>query len=117
MAPTQIELIVNEALIICAHIEKDGQRIGWADTAKQRVEGDFANRDGHATDAQISKTQNPLSIGHDNHINPIFRPISDHLLHLVFHRVGEIESFWIEVIGTILDSRLTYCRSINDRKH
>lgn len=61
-----VTLHLSSYLIVCAHIQHNGQALLWRHTSTGCVQGQFAHWDAHAIAAQVPQPQDPLSIRHTN---------------------------------------------------
>lgn len=57
-------IVPSSYLIVCTHVQHDRQALLWWHPSTGCVEGQFAYWDAHSVAAQVSQSQDPLSIRH-----------------------------------------------------
>mmetsp|Transcript_47782 Transcript_47782/g.123354 ORF Transcript_47782/g.123354 Transcript_47782/m.123354 type:complete len:238 (+) Transcript_47782:929-1642(+) len=73
----QIEGIVEQGLPVCAHIERDRQRLAWVESAADHVQLQLPNGDAHAASALVTEAQDPAAVGADDDVRHL-EPVVEH---------------------------------------
>lgn len=66
---SHIYLALSSYLIVCAHVQHDGQTLLGRHASTCCVEGQLAHWDAHAMAAQVPQPQDPLSICHTHRLS------------------------------------------------
>ena len=69
VAPAEVLRVFEQFDVVGAHVEHDRQRARRVDAADEGVQRELADRDAHAADALIAQTEDPLTVGHDDHVD------------------------------------------------
>ena len=74
LTKTEVIRAAEAILVVCADVQHDRQCAGRVDTAKGRVQAEFADGDAHAAGALIAQAEDAFAIGGDDHVDlPIDR--------------------------------------------
>src|SRR6516164_1978978 len=79
LAQALVERVVEQALIVRADIENNGQTVLRRHAGAGGIERELADRDTHPASAEISETENALAVGDDDEAHVLFRPIGEEL--------------------------------------
>ena len=83
VAPAEVLRVLEQFGAIGAHVEHDRQRAGGIDAADEGVERQLADRNAHPADALVAQTEDPLPVGHHDHVDVTLRPVVQHLVQTV----------------------------------
>lgn len=114
--PSQIPRVIEQFAVVGSHIEHDRQGASGVDTTNERVEGQLSDRDAHAADALIAQAEDPLSIGHHDHVDLTLGPVVQHLVKAVPLGVGHEQSPRPPVDLTETLACLPHCGRVDDRQ-
>ncbi len=78
LARAEVVGVLDEGLVVGAHVEGDGHDAVRGDPAAGRVERQLADGDAHAVDAQVAQAEDSRAVGDDNHVDVVLRPVVDH---------------------------------------
>ena len=81
--PAEVERVGQVLGVVGAGVEVDRKRPRGVDAAAERVERELADRDAHAPDAQVAQAEDPLAVGHDDHVHRGERPVRQDRVDLV----------------------------------
>jgi hypothetical protein len=71
-----VERIVQQRLVVGAHVEHHRQALGGLDAGRRRVERQLPDGDGHAVGAQVPEPEDPLAVGDDDHPHAGLGPVA-----------------------------------------
>src|SRR4029450_2164779 len=74
--PAEIQVVVQQRLVVRAHIEADGQRMARMDAGRRRVDGALADRYAHPARALVSETEDPLIVRYNDESHVLARPVA-----------------------------------------
>ena len=77
--PAQVLRIFEQFHVVGAHVKHDRQRARRVDAADEGVQRELPDRDAHPADALIPEAENPLPVGHDDHVDVSMRVVAQHL--------------------------------------
>src|SRR6185436_10529224 len=117
MTPTEIKRIVQQLLVIGTNVQQDRQSSVGVNAGAYRVERKLADWYAHATNSQISQTQDPFAIGDNNHIDICCRRIVEQLLDFVLIWIGNVEPARATEELTVLLTPQTHRWCVDDRHH
>lgn len=97
-------------MIVGANVEHDRKRAFRGHAGAGCVEGQFADRNAHAADAQVAKPQYPFAIGRHDEADVIDRPVGNQLSKATGCRYREVKSARgpenvIELLAGLTDGR------------
>ena len=117
VAPAHVEGIVEQLLVVGAHVQHHRQAVGGGDAAAGGVEGELADGNAHAAYALIPQPQDPLAVGDHYHLDVLLGGVLQHVIDPVLVRIGDEEAAGTAVdVGELL-ARLAHGRGVDDRQH
>jgi hypothetical protein len=75
LSQAEVERVVEQALIVGADVEDDGQAELRRHAGAGGIEREFAERDAHPSGAEIAETEDALAVGNDDEPHVLFRSI------------------------------------------
>ena len=69
VTPAEVEVVVQQRLVVGAHVEADGQGPGGMDAGRGHVEGELAHGDAHAARALVAEAEDALVVGRHHEAN------------------------------------------------
>ncbi len=115
-AQTQIERVVEQALVVGAEIEHHRQQALRRHGGARRVELQLADRDAHAVGAEIAEAQDALAAGHADEANVLLGPVAQDLLHASLVVDGDVHAARAPEDVVELQAGLADGRVIDDRQ-
>ena len=116
MAPAEVQRVVEEFDVVGAHVEHDRKSASGVDAADEGVQRELADRDAHPADALVTQAENPLPVGHHDHVDIAVGPIAQHLVEAVAVGIGNEQSPWPTVDLAETLAGLTDRRGVDDRQ-
>ena len=117
MTPAHIEGVIEQLLVVGAHVQHHRQAVGGGDAAAGGVERQLADGDAHAADALVTEAQDPLAVGDHDHLDVLLGGVLQHVIDPVLVRIGDEEAAGTAVdVGELL-TRLAHGRGVDDRQH
>jgi hypothetical protein len=117
MAPPHVEGVVQQLLVVGAHVQHHRQAVGRGDAATGGVEGELADGNAHAADALIPEAQDAFAIGDHDHLDVLLGGVLQHVIDPVLVRIGDEEAASTTIdVGELL-ARLADRRGVDDRQH
>ena len=117
MAPAHVEGVVQQLLVVGAHVQHHRQAVGGRDAAAGGVEGQLADGNAHAADALIPETQDPFAVGDHDHLDVLLGGVLQHVIDPVLVRIGDEQPAGTAIdVGELL-ARLAHGRGVDDRQH
>ena len=87
------------------------------DAGADRVERELAHGDPHAAHTQVAQPEDPLTVGHHDHLHvPVLDVVEDRV-YLVLLRVGDVEAAWAVVDVAVADAGVADHGRVNDGDH
>ena len=80
VGPAQIQVVVEQRLVVRAHVQADGQGMARIDARRSGIDGDLADRDAHAACTLVAQAQNALIVRDDDEPHVLARPVAQHLI-------------------------------------
>ena len=77
-----IERIIEELLVVGAHVKHDGQAFGRRYAGAGCVQRELADRDSHPLRALVAEAEDSFAIGYDYDAGVLVRPVLQDLLNL-----------------------------------
>ena len=78
-AMADVQRILEERRVVGADVERDRQRQRGMDAACRRVQGELADRDGHAAGALVAEAEDALVVGDDDEPHVLVRTVAQEL--------------------------------------
>ena len=117
IAPSHIEGVIQQLLVVGADIQHHRQAVGGRDAATGGVEGELADGNAHAADTLVTQTQDPLAIGHHDHLDVLLGGVLQHVIDPVLVRIGDKQATGAAIdVGELL-ARLADRRGVDDGQH
>ena len=117
MTPAHIEGVIEQLLVVGAHVQHHRQAVSGGDAAAGGVERQLADGDAHAADALVTEAQDPLAVGDHDHLDVLLGGVLQHVIDPVLVRIGDEEAAGTAVdVGELL-ARLAHGRGVDDRQH
>ena len=113
--PAEVLRVLEEFDVVGAHVEHDRQGARRADPTDQDVERQLADRDAHPADALIPQSENPLAVGHHDHVGVAVRAVAQHLAQMLAVGIADEQSPRAAVDLAELLAGLTDRRRVDDR--
>ena len=117
LAHPEVERVVQQVLVVGADVEVDGQAAGGMDAGASRVEGQLADRDPHAADAEIAQAQDRLVVGHHDHPAVLNRGALQYLPHPPAVGRAQIDPARPPVDVAVELAGSPHGRRVDDRRH
>ncbi len=113
----QIHGVIQQRLVVGAHVQRDGQAAGGVDAGTQGIEGELADGDAHAAHPLITNPQDPLAVGHDNDAHRLGIEMTGQGAHVLDVLRGDVEAArLLEAVAELL-TRLAHGRGIDVGGH
>ncbi len=117
IAPAHVEGVVQQLLVVGAHIQHHRQAVGGRDAATGGVKRQLADGNAHAADALVTQTQNPLTVGDHDHLDVLLGGVLQHVIDPLLVRIGDEEATGAAIdVGELL-ARLAHRRGVDDGQH
>ena len=71
VAPPEVHGLGQQRFVVGPDVEQDRQRARRVDPAGHGIERQLADRDAHPADPEITETEDPLAVGHDDHVDVV----------------------------------------------
>ena len=110
-----VEGVVPQSLVGGAQVDGQGQGVLGPDAGAGRVEGEFADRNAHAVDAQVSETEDARAVGDDGDLD-LVGPVVEDVGDVAAIRIREVHALGMGVdvgpaLARLADGRGVYQRS------
>ena len=111
--PAEVGVILQQLGVVGAHVDTQGQGTGRIYAAGGAVEGQLADADPHAADAEIAEAKHPLSVGDDDDIHLLLHRVEDGV-EIVPVVPREVEAVAAQVEIAVALARLPHHRGVDD---
>src|ERR1700743_2836075 len=117
MPPSDVERILQSALIIRSNIEENRKAMFGMDSAQRGVKSHFPNWNTHASSTLIAESQYAFSIANDDAFHTVIARMSQDVFDTILIRIAEKQSAWLSPYLTEALASLTYSRCVDQRQH
>ena len=90
--PAYIDGIVEQRLVVGAHVEQNRQAVLGRNAAQRCVESHFANGNAHAAGALVAEAEDALAVGDDDAAHVVVARVGQHLVHAVAVGIADEET-------------------------
>ena len=90
--PADIDGVVEQGLVIGAHVEQDGQAVLRGNAAESGIESHFADRNANAAGALIAEAEDALAVADHDAAHIVIARVGEHLLHAMLVGIADKEA-------------------------
>ena len=117
MPPAHVHGVVQQRLVVGAHVQHDRLGVGGTDAATGGVERKLADGNPHAADALVAKPQDALAVGDHDHLHLVLGGGAQDVIHAVAVAVVDEQPAVVAIdVGELL-ARLAHGGGVDDRQH
>ena len=109
-----VKRIVQQFLIVGAHVQRDGQALLGMDAGAGGVERQLAHGDAHAVGSLVAQPQNALAIGDDDDTHVVIMPVAQDVGHAATILQADEHSLRLLKNVAIFLARLADGRGVDD---
>ena len=114
-AQARVERVLEERLVVGAEVEHHRQRVLRGHARARRVEGELADGDAHAADAEVAEAQDALAVGDDDEPHVLLRPVPQHVLDAALALEAHVEALGAAHDVPELLARLAHGGGVDER--
>ena len=113
----QVHGVIQQRLVVGAHVQRDGQAAGGVDARPQGIEGELADGNAHTPHPLIADAEDPLAVGHDDDAHRLGIHVAGEGAHVIDVLRGDVEAArLLEAVAELL-ARLAHGRGVDVGSH
>ena len=112
-----VQWVIEQGLVVGANIQHDGHAMRWVYARAGGIKRELSDRNAHAIGAEIAEPEYAFTVGHDNDLDILVRPISQQFPNLAMVIQRDIKTTRITIDVLKFLACLAHRRCVDNGHH